>query len=186
MLMLTHHKPKGSTQTNTSVGATPGGQWLHGLGTSYLSRTAVTCGALVLLVIHPAWADIAYRCGDAYSPHAQCANGPAAPVQPTAELRHAGQDSANASSDLREAQALEKQRRQAERQAAETAPVRFSAPLAQPASVTHHAPQPQSSKRQAKRTGQAPSPYFTAVDPNAAAQKKSTAKAVPDKPSSRP
>ena len=64
--------------------------------------------SLVVWLSHPALADTAYRCGDAYSTHAQCANGPAAPVQPTAELRHAGQDSANASSDLREAQALEK------------------------------------------------------------------------------
>jgi len=184
--MLTNHKTKGVTRTNTLVGATRIGVWRHGMGCSCISWRAITCAALALLISHHARADTAYRCGDSYSPHAQCANGPAAPLAPTSELRNAGQDKANASSDLRQAQALEKQRRQAERQAAETAPVRFSAPLAQPASATHHAPQPQSSKRQAKRTGQAPSPYFTAVDPNAAAQKKSTAKAVPEKDSSRP
>ena len=182
--MLTNHKPKGVTPTNTLLGASLMDVWRQVIENSVISNTAMRCGALVLLVTQHAWADTAYRCGDAYSPHAQCANGPATPIQPTAELRNAGQD--KASSDLREAQALEKQRLQAERQAAETAPVRFSAPLAPPASVAHHAPQPQKGKGKGQRKGKAPSPYFTAVDPNAAAQKKSTAKAVPEKPSSRP
>jgi len=185
MLMLTNHKTKGVTRTNTLVGATRIGVWRHGMGCSCISWRAITCAALALLVSHHARADTAYRCGDSYSPHAQCANGPAAPLAPTSELRNAGQDKANASSDLRQAQALEKQRLLAERQAAEAAPLRFSAPLAPPASVTHQATQPQRGKRKGKR-GQQPSPYFTAVDPNAAAQKKSTAKAVPEKDSSRP
>jgi hypothetical protein len=184
--MLTNHKPKGVTPTNTLLGASLMDVWRQVIENSVISNTAMRCGALVLLVTQHAWADTAYRCGDAYSPYAQCANGPAAAIQPTAELRNAGQDKDNASSDLREAQALEKQRLQAERQAAETAPVRFSAPLAPPASVAHHAPQPQKGKGKGQRKGKAPSPYFTAVDPNAAAQKKSTAKAVPEKPSSRP
>jgi len=184
--MLTNHKPKGVTLTNTLVGSALRDVWRQVIDYSGISLSAMRRGALVLLVTLPAWAETAYRCGDAYSPHAQCANGPAAPIQPTAELRNAGQDKANASSDLREAQALEKQRLQAERQAAETAPVRFSAPLAPPASATHHVPQPQRGKGKGQRKGKAPSPYFTAVDPTAVAQKKSTAKAVPEKSSSRP
>lgn len=184
--MLTNHKPKGVTQTNTFVSASLGDAWRHDLATSYISLTAITCGTLALLVTPPAWADTAYRCGDAYSPHTQCANGPATPIQPKSELHGAGQDKANASSDLREAQALEKQRVQAERQAAEAAPVRFSTPLAPPASVTINTTQPQHGKRKSKRTGKTPSPYFTAVDPKAAAQKKSTANAVPEKHSTNP
>ncbi len=119
--------------------------------------------ALMLLAPALAVADTAYRCGDAYGPSAQCANGPATPVKPTAELRTTGPTPANtAAHDLREAQALEKQRLLAEQRAAQQA-------LLQPVANT---PVPLNAVKagNAKKTA---SPYFTAVDPTAHPKKKS-------------
>jgi hypothetical protein len=110
-------------------------------------------------------ADTAYRCGDAYGPSAQCANGPATQVKPIAGLRTTGPTPANtAVHDLREAQALEKQRLHAEQQAAQQT-------LLQP--VANTPVQLNAAKAgHAKKTA---SPYFTAVDPTAHPKKKSTA-----------
>jgi hypothetical protein len=97
-------------------------------------------------------------------------------------LRITGQDKANPSSDLREALALEKQRLQAEHQAAQTAPVLVSTPSPQPTSVSPSELLPQKGKRKRKHGIKKPNLYFTAVDPTALPKKKSTSKAVLDKP----
>ncbi len=138
---------------------------------------------LMLLAPTIALADTAYRCGDAYGPSAQCANGPATQIKPIAELRTTGPgpDPTNTTThDLREAQALEKQRLFAEQQAAQHA---LPTPI-------HAAPIQLNTAKPAARKGQrarkAQSPYFTAVDPTAHPKKKSTAKAVPDKSTSQP
>lgn len=130
--------------------------------------------ALMLLAPALAVADTAYRCGDAYGPFAQCANGPATPVKPTAELRTTGPTPANtAAHDLREAQALEKQRLHAEQQAAQQA---LSAPIqAAPIRLNTVENTAKPAARKSKRARKAQSPYFTAVDPSAHPKKKSTA-----------
>ncbi len=158
--------------------------------------------ALVLLAPALALADTAYRCGDAYGPSAQCANGPATPVKPIAELRTTGpgSDPTNtAAHDLREAQTLEKQRLHAEQQAAQQAllqpiantPVQRNATKAghaekAPLASSHTDSVVRTKKSKAKHTRKAQSPYFTAVDPTAHPKKKSTAKAASDKSTSQP
>jgi hypothetical protein len=131
---------------------------------------SLTLGCTTLLT----YADTVYRCGDAYSATSQCGNAAATEVKPTSVLHTSAPSKSNAAAhDLREAQTLEKQRRQAERQAAQTAPVHItmpSAPVVAPAEPTPH---------KSKHSRKAPSPYFTVKDPNAATQKKSTTKAVP-------
>ena len=127
-----------------------------------------------------ALADTVYRCGEAYSTSSQCANGAATEVKPTSVQQATGPDKGHtATHDLREAQALEKQRLQAERQAAQAAPIRLGAPAANPApsNGTHSEPLANHGKR--KQARKPNSPYFTAVDPTASPKKKSTAKAVP-------
>jgi len=141
---------------------------------------------LVVWFSHPALADTAYRCGNAYSASNQCSHGVAAEVLPENALHIKGQGKANANTDLREAQALEKQRLQAERQAAHTAAVRITAPHAPPASDTPPAPVPQHGEPKSLHSKKRPSPYFTAVDPHAGPKKKGTAKALPDKASTSP
>jgi hypothetical protein len=126
-----------------------------------------------------------YRCGEAYSNSSQCANGAATEVKPNSVLHTSGPDKANAATrDLRDAQALEKQRLQAEQQAAQAAPIVLSSPSApsnNPSSsnVTQTEPITKQGKRRGKQARKPSSPYFTAVDPTAAPKKKSTAKAVP-------
>ena len=66
---------------------------------------------------------------------------------------------------------------QAEREAAQAAPMRLNTPSSPPSSAPHDAQL--TSKRKGKYARKPNSPYFTAVDPNAAPKKKSTAKAVP-------
>ena len=131
----------------------------------------------------PTHADTVYRCGEAYSPSNQCAHAAATEVKPSSVLPTSGQDKNNtAASSLREAQALEKQRLQAERQAAQSAPIRLSTPTAPPSIATSHEPIAQSGQLRGKHARKPQSPYFTAVDPsakNAKPKKKSTAKAVP-------
>jgi hypothetical protein len=134
-----------------------------------------------------AQADTIYRCGEAYSTSNQCGNVAATEVKPSSVLHTTGQDKNNlATQDLREAQALEKQRLQAERQAAQSAPMRLSTPSPVPTSVASNEPPTNTPKRYGKHTRKTNSPYFTAVDPKAASQKKSTAKAVPATPTSSP
>jgi hypothetical protein len=128
--------------------------------------------------IMPTHAETVYRCGEAYSTSSQCANATATEVKPSSVLHTTGQTN-NATSDLREAQVLEKQRRQAERQAIQTAPERVSAPHTPPPIATNNEALAPNGKRQGKHARKPNSPYFTAVDPTAAPKKKSTAKAVP-------
>ena len=98
----------------------------------------------VTLLSHAALADTVYRCGETYSTSSQCANGTVSEVKPSSVLHATGQDKDNGSTatrDMRDAQALEKQRLQAERQAAQAAPIRLSTPIAPPpSSATHSEP----------------------------------------------
>jgi hypothetical protein len=180
--MMKVHKPKGLTQVKAFVISTLLGMRRYGVGTRCMALTGMLSGGLALLGPNPAAADTAYRCGNEYSPHVQCANGPATPTQTITELRITGQDKANPNSDFREAQALEKQRLQAERQAAQTAAVLVSTPSSPPTSVTQSDLLPQNGKRKRKHGIKKPSPFFTAVDPSALPKKKSTSKAVHGKP----
>ncbi len=146
--MLRKHKPKGLTPAD----------FIH------LALTLSAC------CITPTHADTVYRCGEAYSTSSQCANGTATEVKSSSVLNTTGPDKANsAMRDMRDAQALEKQRLQAEQQAAQAAPIRLS---------THNAPSaaPPSKGKQASKPN---SPYFTAADPTTTSKKKSTANAVP-------
>jgi hypothetical protein len=153
---------------------------LHGKcvgGVSTLSTLFLTF-TLNAWCIMPTHADTVYRCGEAYSTSSQCANATATEVKPSSVLHTTGQTN-NATSDLRDAQALEKQRLHAERQAVQTAPVRISTPHTPPPMLTSNEPLAPNGKRQGKHARKPNSPYFTAVDPTAAPKKKSTAKAVP-------
>ena len=161
--MLRKHKPKGLTPAD----------FIH------LALTLSAC------CITPTHADTVYRCGEAYSTSSQCASGTATEVKPSSVLNTTGPDKANsAMRDMRDAQALEKQRLQAEQQAAQAAPIRLSTPSApstNPSSsnVTQTEPISKQGKRKGKQARKPNNPYFTAVDPTAAPKKKSTAKAVP-------
>jgi hypothetical protein len=141
----------------------------------YLKGVAFTLSACCILSTH---ADTVYRCGEAYSTSNQCANATATEVKPASILQTTGQTS-HATSDLRDAQALEKQRLQAERQAVQTAPVRINALPTPPPIATSNPPLAPNGRHQGKHVRKPASPYFTAVDPNAAHKKKSTGKAVP-------
>ena len=131
---------------------------------------------IALCLTAQACAESVYRCGDAYSPLAQCASGTAAVVKPSNELQHNSSGNPQAAArDLQDAQALEKQRRLAERQALQTVPVHMGVPAApvtpenQSVTTPHHG----------QRARKSSSPYFTAADPASKLQKKSTVKAVP-------
>jgi hypothetical protein len=133
-------------------------------------------GAFTLLLTAQAYAEPVYRCGDAYSPLAQCASGTAAVVKPSNELQHNSSGSQQAAArDLQDAQALEKQRRLAERQALQNGPVHMGVLTAPAAPASHTVTTPP----QGKYARRVPSPYFTAADPASRPQKKSTVKAVP-------
>jgi hypothetical protein len=140
---------------------------------------------MAALLSHATLADTVYRCGEAYSSSNHCASGAATEVKPNSVLQTEGPDKGHAATrDLRDAQALEKQRLQAEQQAAQAAPIRLSAPSApstNPSSsnVTQTEPITKQGKRKGKQARKPSSPFFTAVDPTAAPKKKSTAKAVP-------
>ena len=161
--MLTKHKPKGLRATKCFAAL---------LG-------------MAALLSHATLADTVYRCGEAYSSSSQCTNGAATEVKPSSVLQTEGPDKGHAATrDLRDAQALEKQRLQAEQQAAQAAPIRLSTPSApstNPSSsnVTQTEPISKQGKRKGKQARKPNNPYFTAVDPTAAPKKKSTAKAVP-------
>ena len=180
--MLKQRQPKGLTPASLQI--LP----LHGrraddaptLNTRLFISLTFTLSAWCIIM--PTHADTVYRCGEAYSTSSQCGNTVATEVKPSSVLHATGQDkSITATSDLRDAQALERQRLQAERQAAQTAPVRISAPHTPPPIATHNESLAANGKRQGKHARKPASPYFTAVDPNAAPKKKSTAKAVPVK-----
>jgi hypothetical protein len=155
--MLTQRQSKGLTPVN------------------YLKGLAFTLSAWCIL---PTLADTVYRCGEAYSTSSQCDNAAATEVKPSSVLHTTGPTN-NATSDLREAQALEKQRLQAERQAFQTAPVRVSALPTPPPIATSNPPLAPNGRHPGKHGRKPASPYFTAVDPHATPKKKSTAKAVP-------
>lgn len=136
----------------------------------------------LLLSSQTTLAEAVYRCGEAYSTSSQCGNTIAREVHPSSVLHATGQ--ADTTRDLREAQALEKQRLQAERQSAQTAPIRLSTPNTPseahlPSSVTHNEPVTNQGKHREKHARKSNSSYFTAVDPTAAPKKKSSAKASP-------
>jgi hypothetical protein len=145
--------------------------------------------AMAALLGHAAFADTVYRCGETYSSSNQCAIGAAKEVKPSAVLPSTEPDKANtARRDLRDAQALEKQRLQAEHQAAQAAPIRLnvpSAPSAAPSTSNVPLSEPSANKDKSRENGKGKHarksnhPYFTAVDPTAVPKKKSTAKAVP-------
>jgi hypothetical protein len=145
---------------------------------------------MVTVLGHAVLADTVYRCSEAYSTSSQCAKGAATEVRPAAILHTTEPEKVNAATrDLRDAQALEKNRLQAEHQAAQAAPIRLNTPSSPPAapatsSVTNH--EPLANKRKGKHARKPNSPYFTAVDPSAQAKKKSTAKAVPANSASNP
>jgi hypothetical protein len=181
--MLRKHKSKGLTPADCLQRLPPCGSDVSDSRSSWFLSIALTLSAWCITPTH---ADTVYRCGEAYSTSNQCANGVATEVKPNSVLQTTGSDKGNtATRDLRDAQALEKQRLQAEQQAAQAAPIRLSAPSAAPlpSSVIHHEPSVNKGNRREKGKGKHArkpnNPYFTAVDPNAVPKKKSTAKAVP-------
>ncbi len=159
--MLTKHKPKGLRATKVL--------------TALLGMAA--------LLSHASLADTVYRCGEAYSSSNHCTNATATEVKPSAALHTTAPDPTNAAMhDLRDAQALERQRLQAEQQAVQAAPIRLNRPSAfstNPSPDSANPTDPIARKRKGKHAKKASHPYFTAVDPTAAPKKKSTAKAVP-------
>ncbi|WP_310610749.1 hypothetical protein [Limnohabitans sp.] len=161
--MLTKHQPKGPNPTKFF---------------------ATVLGAAMLLT-HIAFADTVYRCGNAYSTSNQCGHTAATEVKPSSVFNNSGQEKSNAPNrDLREAQALETQRLHAQRQALQAAPTQVNALSAPPVDFSSNDALTQPNKPRGKHARKPPSPYFTAVDPNAAPKKKSTAKAVPARPAS--
>jgi len=183
--MLKKHKPKGLAPADFLQRLPPCGRYVGNAHTRWFIRLALTLSACSITPTH---ADAVYRCGVAYSTSSQCANGVATEVKPSSALHSTGPDNGNvATRDLRDAQALEKQRLQAEQQVTQ-APIRLSSPSAvsatQPTStVIHNEPSTSKSNRREKGKGKHAhnpnTPYFTAVDPTSAPKKKSTAKAVP-------
>ena len=132
---------------------------------------------VLLLCSTAVYADTVYRCGEAYSTASQCGNAAATEVKPASVLS-TGPSTNTSAHELRDAQALEKQRLQAQRQAAQTAPVLIHTPPA-PATLAAGNASDTPSRRHPHSRRPA-SPYFTATEPNHAKQKKqSTAKAVP-------
>ena len=154
----------------------------HTRNTRWLIRLALAFTLNAWCITHT-HADTVYRCGEAYSTSSHCAHDAATEVKPSSVLDTTGPvKSSTAPIELREVQALEKQRLQAERQAAQSAPIRLSTPTAPPSIVTSHEPLTQNGQRRGKHARKPQSPYFTAVDPstkNAKPKKKSTAKAGP-------
>ncbi len=184
--MLRKHKPKGLTPADYLQRLPPCRKDVGDTQIRWFIRLTLTLSAWCITSTH---ADTVYRCGEAYSTSNQCANGVATEVKPSSVLQTAGPDKANtATRDLRDAQALEKQRLQAERQTTQAAAIRLNAPSAPstaplPSSATQNEPGASKGNRREKGKGKHArkpnNPYFTAVDPTAAPKKKGTAKAVP-------
>ena len=171
--MLNKSNPKGLTQANFSA---------------HISIEDIIWIGLGLLVMTTyTRAEPVYRCGDDYSPFAQCPHGHSTEVKPSLGLRNSSSTKGiHVTNEMQEAEALEKKRLQTERQVAQTAPVRFSA-AGNPSNTNLNAsPAHSSMPSKGKHTRKLQTPYFTAKDPNAPAKKKSTAKAVPVNPSSTP
>ena len=181
--MLTKHKPKGLRQAKF-LGALP--RCAVGLG--HVQHLAFnTCVGFALCAVTLTQADTIYRCGEAYSASSQCGNSVASEVKPTSALHSTGPNKNDtSSSDLRDAQTLEKQRLQLERQATSSAPIRLNTPALAPVSATSTEPIVPHAKRRGPYGRKLQSPYFTAVEPSAAPKKKSTAKAVPEKSNAQP
>ena len=131
--MLTKHKPKGLRQAKF-LGALP--RCAVGLG--HVQHLAFnTCVGFALCAVTLTQADTIYRCGEAYSASSQCGNSVASEVKPTSALHSTGPNKNDtSSSDLHDAQALEKQRLQLERQATSSAPIRLNTPALAPVSAT--------------------------------------------------
>jgi hypothetical protein len=138
---------------------------------------------MLLLCSTAVYADTVYRCGESYSTSSQCGNSVATEVKPTSRLA-TGASTSTSAHDLRDAQALEKQRLQGQRQAAQPVPIQINPPLVQTPVAASHESAAHSGKRQ--HPHRPASPYFTAVDPQAKQKKKSTAKAVPANAASNP
>ena len=181
--MLTKHKPKGLNRSDLLWAWPQDSARLSSF--EHLGLFAVF--AFCALSTSLAQADTIYRCGEAYSTSSQCSHTAATEVKPSSVLNTAGQDKNNsAMQDLREAQALEKQRLQAERQTVHPAPIRLSTLSSVPTSTANSEPPTSAPKRYGQRARKPNSPYFTAVDPKTTPKKKSTAKAVPANSSSNP
>ncbi len=158
--------------------------------------TTTECLAFVVILVNllsdSALADPVYRCGEAYSNSSHCAAGTAtaihlSTVRQTQETNHANA----ATRDLRDAQALEKQRRQVERQATQAASIQLITPSTQ--SLPSHSDSVHLTESNTKKAhhnsghGHTPNgPYFTAVDPTAVAKKKSSSKTAATKAASGP
>lgn len=139
-------------------------------------KAHLALAACVMQMFSSAHAQTVYRCGDQYSTHAQCSKAAGTPLL---EADHGGTAKAQHAQTLqtqKEADALEKHRLQAERQALQGA---MKAPLFAP----DNAPPPYAvmpepvAKTQGKR--RVASPYFSAKEsgpPNKAAAKTSTKK----------
>jgi len=170
--MLSQQKPNGLTQANFAA-------WTRLLRVPRYGLALLM--ATTAIANHMALAETVYRCGDEYSPTAQCTQGHPAAVQTNSELRHSAADKTQsvATHDQQEAEALEKKRLLAQSQAVQNAPVRFSAsdPLANLNLNTKAERTPV--KHKGKHARKPQSPYFTAVDPNVPPKKKSNAKALP-------
>jgi hypothetical protein len=138
---------------------------------------------VLLLCSTAVYADTVYRCGESYSTSNQCGSSVATEVKPTSLLA-TGASTNTSAHDLRDAQTLEKQRLQGQRQAAQNVPVQINAPLVQAPVAANHESAAHSGKRQ--HPHRPASPYFTAVDPQAKQKKKSTAKVVPANAASNP
>ncbi len=177
--MLKIHKLKGLTLADLLQRLPPCRRDVgdaHTHNTYWLICLALTLNACCITRTH---ADTMYRCGEAYSTSSQCANGAATEIKPSSVLQTTGPDKVNTvTRDLRDAQALEKQRLQAEQQAAQAAPIRLSTPSA-PSTTPDINKRNRREKGKGKHVRKPNTPYFTAVDPTAAPKKKSTAKAVP-------
>jgi len=179
--MLKKYKPKGLTQGNF---------WsmprLHGIDANFepfLKTSRLMNLALTFFTCFSTHADTVYRCGEAYSTSNQCIQEAATEVKPSSVLHTSGPvKSSTTSIDLRDAQALEKQRLQTERQAAQSAPISLSTTNAPKSVITSHELIAQSDKHKGKHARKTQSPYFTAVDPSAKKakpKKKSTSKGAP-------
>jgi hypothetical protein len=134
---------------------------------------------LTLLTSTHLQAETVYRCGDDYSTSAKCADGRLAEIKTHAEVRTPAHDStSSAARDLRDAEALEKNRLRSEKQTVQSVPPRMmdtrqnlttsntdeTSTNLHPRGLRHRRPQ---------------SPYFTAKDPNTPPKKKGNAKALP-------
>lgn len=134
---------------------------------------------VLLLPIAQPQAETIYRCGDDYSTSPICADGRSTAIRTPSESHTTERDkTSTAAHDLREANALEKNRLRLESRASLRAPaqamgthqnIQLSEPDAPAADVRHNG----------RYTRRLQSPYFTAKDLNSPPKKKSSAKTLP-------